>query len=229
MKLALAAAAVVALAVTGFALMPKPASNVSSPPSATPTASPLPTIPQGSVPPGAYSVTQFTGTPFTLTVPAGWNYNKDDYLTKGFWPTTGIAFATWQVTHIFTDPCHWSGTDTAEPTKDKLVAGLIAQSGHQVTGPTETTLGGYPATRLVLSIPDTDVTTCEGASALRLWPDPGDDFSGGQLAFRGETYTLYIVDDGGVVTVLGTIAEKDVQPGDLAEAQSILDSIQLRR
>ena len=237
-KTAIAAAAVLVVAILGYNLLP--GNQVGGQPTPTPIVTPTPSpsappdIEVGSLSAGTYLYSEFTLIPFTVTVPNGWAMNLDGFILKGGslegeTGATGVAFAPWLITHVYGDSCQWQGTLREAGSRQLLATALAEQTGHTTTGPTEITLGGRAASRLVLSVAaDFDRNTCQ-SSVLRLWPDPGPDERGGHRIYPGQTTTVYALEDGGEAMVLFTVSNEGSAAGDVAELQTILDSVQFVR
>jgi hypothetical protein len=237
MKFALAAAAVAVVVVAGISLLPR--QGGSGAPAATPTPSPSPTpspivLPSsGSLEPGTYSIDDRNitqATHFIFTVPAGWT-TAEGFVKKNQDQLDEIMLSTWVVTHVHADSCHHT-TDTlvdVGTSPDKLVSTLVALKNRVVSQPTDVTLGGFPAKRLELSVPaDLDVSTCL-FGAIKNWPDPGPDESGGLCCGGpGHVDVVYVVDINGKALTVDARHLPGSSPQDLAELQGILDSIQIQ-
>jgi hypothetical protein len=233
-RIAIAAAAVVVVAVVGYNLLPRTGSVgglATPPPSANPT--PGPPLPTGSMAAGTYSVrdANLTLIPYTLTVPAGWT--GGDGALRGDMGANGVRLTTWIITHVYADSCHWTGTLVPVTDKAALVAALTAQVGHTHSTPVETTIGGLAATKITLTLDAAfDVQTCDkapsGVGIVRLWPDPGPDENGGWLITPGQTDTAFVIEANGKVMVLMTVQRNDSPPADVAALQQILDSVEFQ-
>ena len=233
-KLAIAAAAVLVVAIIGYQFLPRtggvggqptPAPSPTTIPS--PSASILPLLIDGALLPGTYRKVRFTNQPLTLNVPApGWAH-VDNFITKGdAWDGNGVTLATWQVSHIYSDSCNWEGTLVAVDSAPSVVAALVAQQGHTTSGPSDTTLGGQPATRIELSLEASfDVAACD-RSIVRLWPDAGPREQYGLPIYPGQTSVVYVVDHGVFTTLVVSIQNDDSAPADVTEMDAILASIQ---
>jgi len=226
-KFAMAAAATVAVVVIGYSLLPRNGGVGGVPTSPPPSASPAP-MPSGSMAAGTYLVSSPTLTiyPYTLTVPSGW-IGGDGARRGDAFEQTGVELTTWLITHVYADSCHWTGTLSPVSTRPGLVAALIAQSGHAHSAPVETTIGGRPATKLSLSLDAAaDVTACQVAGHVHIWPDPGPDENGGWAMIPGETVTVYVLEAKNLqVMVLITVQHNDSPPADVAALQQLLDSV----
>jgi hypothetical protein len=134
-RIALAAAAVVAVAFGASRLIPTGSGPGATPPpptpspsqSATPTESAAPSVAiispgqicdgrdrTGPMEPGTYSASQSATTPvpYTVEVPAGWTLSDGCGIGKHLAEDGGpgedeVLFSTWDVTHIFSDACGW--------------------------------------------------------------------------------------------------------------------------
>ena len=112
----------------------------------------------GPIEAGTYRIpsSDWSVTDFTVTFPEGWavqyghvyatNENEDDEF--GFYAVV--------VDEIFAEGCAGSNSGLTElgPRVDDLAAALLQQPGPTKSGPVDTTLGGHPATRIDLTVPD---------------------------------------------------------------------------
>jgi hypothetical protein len=229
----LAAVAVVVIALLGITFLPfsnigdRPAPTASQIPSPSPTPS---VMPAGNLEPGTYTVRvgSFTRRSFTVTVPAGWSH-EDNFVAKGnVWDGNGVTFATWIVSHIYTDSCQHEGS-LRQVGSAELADALAEQTGHETSGPTDVTLGGYPATRLEFSVSaDFDASACDG-SLIRLWPDAGPNENYGLPIYPGQTTTVYVVDLAGEAMLVVAVRKEGSSASDVAELQKIVDSIRFER
>jgi hypothetical protein len=234
-KLAIAAAAVVVVAIVGFNLLPG-TGNVGAPsptasPSPSPTASPVPLPASGSLEPGTYTIDdrRFTqATHFVVTVPAGWT-NDDPFIAKNRRQPGEVGLTTWVVSHVYTDSCQHT-TDTlvdVGTSPDKLVDTLLALKSRVVSPPTDATIGGFPAKRLELSVPtDLDVSTCL-FGAIKNWPAGADESGGLCCGGPGFVDVVYVVDINGKALAVVARHMPGSSPQDLAELQAIIDSIKI--
>lgn len=232
-KLALAAAAVVVAAILGIQFLGA-GQNVGGPdlgdptPSApTPSLTPRPLAADGELEPGIYSVTRpdWTPVPFSFTVPAGWA-NRIGFITKHAGETDEVMFTPWIVTHIYANACQWEGTlfEVGSSTDD-MAAALAAQGTREVSGPTDVTLGGYPAKRIELSVPaDLDVATCDNGGMMS-WPASATDETTGWTPRPGQTDVVYIIDVDGARVLIGTTIGPDASDQDVMELEGVIASI----
>jgi hypothetical protein len=229
-KVAIVLAAVVVVAVVGYSLLPRYGGVGGVPTSPPPTATPVPTpapVPSGSMAPGTYlsSDPNLTVAPYTVTVSDGWT--AGDGIGRGdAFAGNGVTLTTWLIDHVYGDACHWLGTLVPVATRAQLVAALVAQVGDSHSTPVDTTIGGLPATKIVMSLdPSFDMAACGNGIIVRMWPDPGPDESGGWGLTPGETATVYALEANGKVGVLMTVQHADSSPADVAALQQILDSV----
>ena len=108
---------------------------------------------------------------------------------------------------------------------DDLAAALLEQPGPKARGPVETTLGGYPASRIDLTVPTAfDLTPCNLPDALQLWFSPPDDYA---VLFPEDKASVYIVDVDGLRQVFFTRSRSTSSGEDRRELQAVLDSIRI--
>jgi hypothetical protein len=239
-KLAVVAAAVVAVAIVGIAVMPRPGGVAAPSPSATaipsPTPSPLALPSAGALDAGAYYIAAGPITParLTFTVPAGWA-TREAFVFKGpaatNTPTTdfgNVELIVWTVTHVYNDICKNRTLVSAGTTAAQLVSALRAQKGRVVSAPTSITLGGFPATRMDMTVPaGLDVSKCD-SGIIRFWPDPGPDESGGLCCSTpGSTDVVYVVDVAGDPFAVAARHQANSTSADIAELDNIVASIRL--
>lgn len=256
LKIALGAAAVVAVVVAGVALLPRSNPSVggagggqSASPNPTPTSTPTPTaaasaaVPEfpgvsDDVAPGTYLWRAGAATPadITFTVPAGW-MSRYAIPHKDRGGPGEIAIGNWIIANVYADPCQWQGSlldPAVGPTVDDLATALVAQKGRNATAPTDVTLGGYPAKRVELSIPaDLDRATCDGG-VIRTWEAPREDsFLDNETQnlgmHPGQLNVVYIVDVNGERLVIDTWHMPGTSAADLAELEAILASMRIGR
>ncbi len=228
-KLGLAIAAVSGLALIGVGLL-RPGLNIGNPtPTVTPRPSALPSV--GPLPAGTYLMSdpRFTQVPYRFTVPDGWAITADGLVIKHQDENSEVGFASWEVTHLFGNACHWSGTLVAVTgtSLDSFAGSLVAQEEQQASGPIDTQLAGYPAKRIDLFEPaGFDFSACDGDEELvRLWADVGGDLNGGWRARPGQIDSAYIVDVDGKRIVIDTWQFPRTSAQDITEIEGIIASI----
>ena len=245
-RIGIAAAAVLAIAVIGVNLLPGQGPGVGQGPSPSPTAtatatpspSPVPVpsraarkIPfSGDLGAGTFYIEDRSITNaerFTFTVPDGWKTDSSTFISKN-----GKELLTpWVVSHIFSDACQWEGDRNlvdVGTTVDELVSALEDQEGRQASSPTDVTVGGFPATRIELTVPaDLDTATCTNGN-LRYWPGAGPDMGSGLCCNQpGNTDALNVVDIDGRRLVVVARHYPDSSAEDRAELQAVVDSIEI--
>lgn len=228
-KLAMGAAALVVIALVGYSLLPIHGGVGGNPasPSPIPTPTAVAPLPSGSMSAGTYLVSDPAVTlfPYSFTVPTGWAGGDGPHIGDSF-GGTGVELTSWLITDVYADSCHWTGTLVPVSTRPALVAALVAQTGHASSAPVETTIGGKAATKLSLSLDAAaNVSNCEVAGHLHVWPDPGPDESGGWAMIPGETLTVYVIDGTNKVMLLMSVQHKDSPPADITALQQVLDSV----
>ena len=236
LRFAVAAAAVVAVAVVGFNLLPRqggPAGPGPTPPSTpTPTVEPSPTAPQplgnGPLEAGTVVATDLgpsESTRVTLTVPDGW----EGFAGACVLPITGttapdgmgICFGEVN-TGLYSDPCHGSSGPAdvpVGPTVNDLVDALAAQTAYEVTSPTEVTLGGYSGKRMDLQLPS-NVGSCDNGE---FYPWSGSIYAQGP----NNRWRLWILDVEADRLVIISTDFAGTSAEDRAEQKAIIDSIQI--
>ena len=230
LRIAVAAVAVLVVAFLGIRFLPS--LNTGSPvTTATPSPLPLPT--SGPLEPGSYVLSNSAWTPvsFTFAVPAGWSINADGFVIKHEGQPGEVAFASWVVTHIYGNGCHWTGTllPVAGMTIGNFANALAAQKERQTSGPVDVTFGGYPAKRVDLSEPaGFDIAACDH-QIVRTWPDAGGIESGGWYARAGQTDAVYAVDVDADRVFIDTWHFAGTPDADITQIEGILASIHFRR
>ena len=239
-KLALAAAAVVVAAFLGIRFLAPANQGIGGPaetptPTAAPVAFPQPT----ALAAGTYFWDVGSGSPvrFTFAVPDGWT-NRNDIIRKDHNGPGEVALGLWIVTNTYADPCRWQESlldPPVGPTVEDLATALVDQVGRNATAPTDVVVGGYPATRIELSVPaDLDIATCDNGY-YRDWLGEGESHSRNpdldavnpnNVLFRsGQVNVVYILDVDGARIVINTWHMPGTSDADLAELEAILASV----
>ncbi len=176
----------------------------------------------------------------TFTVPAGWT-TEQGYVSKNALSIqkdlahlgpNEVFFATFPLTNTFSDACHSSTTMvSAGTTVDQLTSLLVAQKGGRVAStPTNVTVGGFPAKRIVFTVPAAvGVESCDnGVGRLHFWPDP-DGTSGGGICCSsvGSTDVVYVLHVAGQQLVVMTRQAAGASAADLAELNAIVASVRI--
>ena len=229
-----AAAVVVALFVGVQLFSPPDGGTGSSEPSPSPSTaqsgSPQPThapVPDsGAIDAGTYLMTDGV-TSFSITIPPGWDAEGGGRdIRKHREAPNEVTFGIYvPEISVFPDACV-TGDDPQPtgPTVDDLIAALRAQENSDVSEPAEVMIGGRPAMRLDLSIPEgLDLTECDDGT-LKIWVDEAGSYLAG-LGPTGSTPVTLVETSSGRV-VFYTEEGAEATASDLAELQAIVDSIQ---
>lgn len=192
-------------------------------------------LPKGEamIAPGTYRVPSsiWSAVDFTITFPEGWRVRKGNAFDTNGEQIDELGLSPFVVDKIYADAC--KGDRGAQldvgPGVDDLVDALLAQRGP-AKSTVQTTLGGYPATRVDLRIPDRLQTE-------NCFIGPG---TGAQIWLNGPKNYLYLGPDGllsiYVVDVDGqrAVFQSQYKPAhtaaeDLAELRQVLDSIHIEK
>jgi hypothetical protein len=200
-----------------------------SPEASTPSAT-AGAIPAGTAPiePGDYLVPQspWSVADFTVTFPEGWTVQYGHDFLKHSDASDELSFYAVVVDEIFTDPCQGGDVTEVGPSVDDLAAALLQQPGPAARGPVETTLGGYPATRIDLTVPKGfDLKPCNAKNiGLQIWysAPANKNFV---LTYDGIA-SVYIVDVDGQRQVFMSQYKTAASGEDVREMQGVLDSIE---
>lgn len=135
------------------------------------------------------------------------------------------------VDEIYTDACQGDAVPVeVGPRVDDLVDALLTQAGPVASGPVDATLGGHPATRIDLEVPQgLDLEACRlgdaGVLGLQIWYSmPADKYF---VLLSDGIASVYILDVGGERQVFLTQHRSATSREDLAELQAVLDSIRI--
>jgi hypothetical protein len=177
---------------------------------------------------GTYRATAGDGVTVTVTVPAvdgSWSGYPDMFhLVRAPCGNGGpVMIEASIVTEVFADACDMDGATRPVSGASEAIEALVAQEGHDLTGPTDATMAGLPASRLDISVPaEFDATRCTN-EMIRLWIGTNDTGIG-----PGETMTVYIVDvDGLAIAVHAPFSAQDMTPALIAEVDGIIASLQI--
>jgi hypothetical protein len=224
-QIAIAAAAVVAVAIVGYRLLPR-TGGVGGPATPGPTATPRPTYPALSQGPlaGRYTVGGLKSR-VTAEVPAGWTTDTDWVFIgpNGNGAPDGMAVRFYTVANVFKNP-----SSTAEglfdppvgPTAADLAAAIVGDPAWAATQMADVSLDGRPAKHLQFAVaalgPDAQFDMFGDTTGVDIW-----GFYGGQI------FDLYIVDVGNERLVIDAFHYPGTSAADLAAEQAVIDSIQL--
>jgi len=254
LKIGVAIAAVMIVAVAGWNLVARP----SGPGGPTATPSPTPSTPDGTPPPaiplteGPLAAGRYWTQPLdgisaltvSFTVPIGWS-GFPDWAVLGPEPTdeprgNGVGFLS--ASGLFSDPCHWDTKgDGSWPQQGDVIVGptaadlaealLVPGRSYTATALPDTTVDGYPAKRVDLQLPaDVDFKTCDEVSSVGdgsywVW---GTSHSGGSDLFAqgpGNRFHLWIIDIEGVRMLIDVNDYAATSGADQDAAQRIVDSV----
>ena len=168
------------------------------------------------------------------TLPAGtengWWGGSPDLFAVGsdtclFGPAIELEVSIpWQ---LFGDACTWrDNVIDVRSSADALAT--LSQNGLESTPATDATLGGYPASRLEISVPDGFALTRCDDGQLRLWDSgPGRD----AYIDPDQTVRVYLVDvDGLTLGVTATYSPGEERlPAHMAELDAILASLRIEQ
>ena len=180
--------------------------------------------------PGTYLIpaSPWSVADFTVAFPDGWTSQYGHvYGTHGDEPDE-LGFYAVVVDEIFSDSCapEDESTQAVGPHVDDLYTALRRQAGGAaVSQPVRTTLGGYPATRIDLEIPEhLKVSECRMAPAgLQIWySEPADKYF---VLLPGAVARVYILMVGGERQVFLAQVGDPRSAEDRAELRRVLDSI----
>ena len=223
-RLAIAAAAVVVVAIVAFNLLPGSSGPGGPSPSPLPSATPrnFSGVVEGGteLAPGAYVITVFPTVRMTIDVPEGWSKGRYDWAIFSETAPLSVAFVT--VTDLIADPCAAEprsrvpelGTSVAA-----LLEGLQDTPGIEAGAVTPTTLDGRPAQRLELAM--AAGWDC-GAEEPVLFDVPGREHL--PAPAPGESLPLWLVDVDGTRVVIAMPSD-GAAPAMVAEAEAIVEGI----
>lgn len=199
------------------------ATPFSAAPTATAASSVRPYLPSGDLPAGTYTIPGVHGEPvdILLTVPDGWRGLDGVALLAD-----DVSLSFWVVENLYVDPCHMSlGVldPPPGPSVHDLASALAAQPLREATGPTPIEIDGYAGEMVTIHVPvGTDLTVCDDEE-YGSWVGHGARGHG----TPGERDEVRIVDVDGVRLVIDASTFPDSSEEEVAELQSIIDSIQL--
>jgi hypothetical protein len=255
-RIAIAAAAVVVAVVGGFLIVPRvtgpgtpqptPTASPTTPPSPSPTPRELP--PEGGgLTPGTYVTRPYDTTApeleIAFTVPVGWGAATEwGLVSERTALPTGNAVGFLSANGVYSDPCHWDTEGTGEatsgdvgvgPTAADLANALASQTAYTSTAPVDTTLAGYTGKTMDLVLPsDVDFETCDvhtgdTSGVFFIWSTPEAELDNLYAQASGEHRRLWILDVEGKRVIIFHIFDDGESDANLAEAQAIVDSIEI--
>ena len=240
-KYGLAAAVVAIAALLGFNYLVAP--NIGSPGLGDPTPTPISTLAPSPTPvavlnnqdplsPGRYQADPLLPATVTVDVPAGWSAIGNAVITGpgGNDAPGGISIRFYPVGNLFNNPSSYADgllDPPVGPTVDDLVQAIVDQSEWISSTPIETSIDGYPARLVTITIPDDAEfdTSKTPNGAFYLFQDTGS----GQLYgwAQGQTFDVYAVDVDGERIVVEAFHYPGTTGSDLQEQQAVLDTLQI--
>lgn len=230
-RLALAAAAAVVVALLGYSFFLAPNVGAPGPDDPSPTLAASPNLlPRAEVDlaAGTYSLGDAFPVGLTFEIPTGWASCSSGPLEQGICafsgtvggPTGGTGVGFHIVENVVEDPCDATSLldPPVGPSVEELAAAISNLPGFEATAPEDVTVDGFAATRLTLTAPG--AAACE---SLSTWATP-DRVNG--VGF-GEASSLYIVDVDGVRIVISTTHFPETSADELSAADDVIASIQI--
>jgi len=225
-RLAMSAAAIVAVVLVGIGLVPsltgpiRPGATGPSPsPSPVPTVEPSPTEPIATqLPPGSYSLEGFPiGVSFTVA--EGWARCGEGPLEQGVCRLNGDGALNFLiVTDVVADTCADARLDPPPgPSVDELVAAISALPGFTATTPTDVNVDGFAGKKFTVTAPDGPCTN------PRTWATANRINGVGP----GEVNLIRIVDVNGTrVVMTGALGPIEADsPEAVARLEQVMDTV----
>jgi len=234
-KVALAAAAVIAVAILGYNLLPGNG-DVGGPstPSPSPTVTPV-VLADGDIDTilvaGTYRVEGAFGVPFSITFPTSWRRHLAQSGVADFRRVGPFAQDPWVnvllVEDVFIDPCHTAaGLVAPRPaTVDEYVTALTNMVGFPAGPVSDIDLDGHPGKFVELSNDiDTDTAGCTEGGLLPLMTFRGSDAVGAATNGMGRDL-FWIVEVNGTIVVINSLANNEMSPATRAELEGVVLSM----
>ena len=221
LRLAIAAAAVLVVAVVAYQFLPgRPGPGGQATPTPEPTA--VVNLPgSGPIEAGTYRLA--FGPPVLITLPPGW-VSTGTGVRKHLEEPNEIALDGYTTSiRVFADACESADTDTmVGPTVDDLIAALLAQENSEVSDPVDVTVGGLPGKRFEITTPTgLDLDSCS-IGALQIWVDATRS---NYLAGIGDAAAIVYAADTPTGRLLFVLAGSDESATDVAERDAIVASL----
>lgn len=232
MRYGLGAAAAVLVALVGFSVLNGGGGNFGSP---DPTDRPEPSIAalsgQAELAAGRYSIQSGIAMRVTASVPNGWSAvgNWAVRGPSGYEAPDGAGIRFYTVGNLLNNPSSYADglqDPPVGPTVDDLIDAIVAQTEWTSSTPSQTTIGGFPAQHVRITIPDgAEFDPRDEGGAFYLFQDEGLGQIWGLEV--GEMFDVYVVDADGERLVLDAFHYPGTSQADLAALDAIVDSIQI--
>jgi hypothetical protein len=184
-----------------------------------------------AIEPGTHRIqrSEWSVADFTVTFPEGWTVQYGHVYAKHPDEDDELGVYAVVVDAIYADACEGTNGELVEvgPSVDDLATALLKQAGPLASQPVETTLGGYPATRIDLTLPEGfDLKACNlKGIGLQIWYSaPADKYF---VLLRDGIASVYIVDVDGQRQVFLTHHRSATSNEDVRELHTILDKIHI--
>jgi hypothetical protein len=233
MRIALASAAVVAVAVIGISLFRGMNVGGQDLIGGSPSPTPEPAVlSDGPLEAGTYATMPFPSPDdaiqFTFTVPDGWAAESPGAVFPAIGDGTsgpaGAAMVFVRVVGLYADPCQGNtGQPDIQvgPTVDDLVTALADHGAYESTAATDVVVDGYAGKQLELLIPsDIDFATCDDG---QFWVWDAAPYAQGP----GNRWQVTILDVDGTRVVILAEDFAATPASTQTELQAIVDSIQI--
>jgi hypothetical protein len=231
-RIAIAIAAGVVIAIVGIGLMSRdqvgrPAVSPPPTPAATPASATDPLLPRtGAIEPGRYVVSAPRAA-VHLTVPADW-WGNGMGVGRSTSRGTGVIdliVTSPDIAYVVPDVC----TDEANlelaavgSRPADLTTALVNEQGVQRIGPTDVTLGGYPAKKFVVMLDP----SCRQESGHGIWADAAGAYGAFWLN-HGDIGTIFVVDVDGERIVITHRYPGTASAESIAQLEAITASIDI--
>jgi hypothetical protein len=170
-----------------------------------------------------------------FTLPAGWA-TSNGLVYKHLDQPGEVAFSAWTVDQVYDDPCHWQ-TSSRSPGDLAGHSILAPEAGglakQALRGPipralTQVTLGGQRATRIDVSVPNMDLSSCDNGE-FRSWTEWNAFNVANTHHAPGQLDSVYEVDVDRRPLVIDASHMPATSKEDLAELEAILASMIIER
>ena len=231
LKIAFAAAAVVAVVVAGMNFLPRNDSSIGGPGanSPSPVVTPSPDVSPSPIPSPKAARMTVAGTdpagatdPVRLTVTLSGTWEAGDYAASGGASDQDTAaFFASTITTTFSDPCAHIPRSVG-PTVAEAATALTEIPDISATDPVQTQLAGHDATLVELSIPAS--LPC-APDQFYLWTDDPTIEGGWWATAPNESIRVFILDVRGHPVAIATRTYPGTTDATKAELKAALDSI----